>query len=152
MRSLVSRAGSFRRVEFTETGDLLAASSASTFQIWDLRDTQLESPSSRVLCAGRSFWQDSRAHLLSVWSASGIPGKQEISHGVAGECLLLDFGNMSVPNFPCDLSHQPDPCSCGHIPVVQLKDWLFWDGRPFLWLPPGHMYKSFALPNRRPSY
>ena len=53
-----------------------------------------------------------------------------------GRCLLLSWqGNLRLPKTPIPDKH---PCICGNIPVflVLHEEWIFWEGKPFLYLPP----------------
>lgn len=51
----------------------------------------------------------------------------------SGRCLLINYGTLPIR--PRDPKQTPEPCVCSHLPIFHVDDWLYWGGKPLIWLP-----------------
>lgn len=65
-----------------------------------------------------------------------------------GHCFVSPWGSVfhsSWPHLPPD--NRNIRCDCGLIPVsgCETQDWLLWQGKPFLWIPPDWRFFDFCM-------
>lgn len=95
-----------------------------------------------------------RTQQIQIWNMNNMEELQslvlpfysrELRYCHEDQCMLLDFGTITREQSG---GRSDFDCSCENLPVVFNGEWLYWAGKPFLWIAPSHRLGNFSAPVR----